>query len=100
MKNFLAMILIILFSIPFSYAAPHLKKTQSITIDVTLNQSINNANIVSTKNNISLTENDGWTAISGSKSTTTIKNSNQSVALMKVLQANNKHVTLQFLILN
>jgi len=109
MKKFFAMVMIISLCIPVSYASIHLKKSQPIMIDVTLNQSIDNANTSASKNNISLTQEDGWIAINGSQSVSTITNpnqlpqppvSNQSLALVKILQADKKHVTLQFLILN
>lgn len=108
-KKIFVMLILILLSISVAYAATHLQKTQSIEVDVTLNQSMNNANTFITKNKISLTQDDDWTAISSAQSTSAITNlkqpqqppiPNQSLSLMKIIQADNKHLTLQFLILN
>lgn len=109
MNKIIVILMIMMLSISFSHAATRLKKAQSIMVDVTLNQSMNNANTFITNNKISLTQDDDWTAMGSSQSTSTITNPNQShqspisnqfLALMKIIQADNKHVTLQFLILN
>lgn len=109
MKKLFSLLVIIVLSISFSYAGNHVKQTQSIMIDVTLNQSINHTKTFATKNTLSLSEDDDWTAISSAQFTSTITKtnpsnlspiSNQWLALMKIIKANNNHVTLQFLLLN
>lgn len=107
MKKLLIVFIITTLSISFAYAT--LKQAQSIMVDVTLNQSMNHEKTFTTKNKISLLQDDDWTAVSSSQSISTITRANQSdlpsipnqsLALMKIIKADNKHVTLQFLILN